>query len=101
MLSLHFIIRAAWGGWGRDDEENDDEEKDSSKADLSPANSSSNSSGSSWNGPASVSTLDREVFDVTNKLRTDPQSFIPKLEQMATEFDGNTWRPAGRTALRT
>ena len=101
MLSLHFIIRAAWGGWGSDDEENDEEEeKDSSKADLSPANSS-NSSGNSWNGPASVSTLDREVFDVTNKLRTDPQSFIPKLEQMATEFDGNTWRPAGRTALRT
>ena len=82
MLSIHFIARAAWGGWGSDDDEDEekDEEKDSRVSDLTPTNTGGNSGtsgGSSWNGPASVSSLDREVFDVTNRLRTDPQSFIP------------------------
>ena len=71
MMGIHFLVKAAWGGWGEDEEEEDEDK--SGIDDLTPVNNSGgNSSGSSWAGPASVSTLDREVFDVTNRLRTDP-----------------------------
>ena len=38
--------------------------------------------------PSDVSELDRAVFQATNRLRTDPKSFLPYLETRLTYFDG-------------
>lgn len=43
----------------------------------------------------------KEAIAATSKMRTDPQSFVPILEQMLGWFDGNTmWEP-GQTGLMT
>ena len=39
--------------------------------------------------PSGVSDLDWDVFEVTNQLRTDPQSFIPYLEERLMYFNGD------------
>ena len=54
----------------------------------------SSNSGSEVFGPVAgaspgVSDLDWQVFEETNRLRTDPQSFIPYLEERLQYFDGN------------
>ena len=38
--------------------------------------------------PSNVQKLDREIFEQMNKLRSDPRSFIPYLQEMLAQFDG-------------
>ena len=45
--------------------------------------------------PDTVSAVDKAVLVATNKIRTNPTSFVAKLQQRVTEFSGNVWRPAG------
>lgn len=46
--------------------------------------------------------MDIQVFKWQNKMRTDPQSFIPDLEAMLPRFDGLTYnRPNNPVALST
>ena len=51
----------------------------------------------------STNKFDREVFKFHNKMRTNPQSFIPHLEEMLTRFDGNLLKkgPGQSYNLRT
>ena len=39
-----------------------------------------------------ISQIDRSVFSVTNRLRSDPSSFIPLLQERLTYYEG-----AGKT----
>ena len=47
-----------------------------------------------------MSELDWSIFEVTNKLRTDPTYFVPLLEDRIQYFDENNvlWVP-GRNGL--
>ena len=50
----------------------------------------------------SSNNFDLEVFKYHNQMRTNPQSFIPHLEEMLTRFDGNVLkRPGESKNLRT
>ena len=51
--------------------------------------------------PADVQELDRQVFELANRLRADPRSFIPYLQEMLGRFDGDSLRQPGKTTLRT
>ena len=35
-----------------------------------------------------ISQIDRSVFSVTNRLRSDPSSFIPLLQERLTYYEG-------------
>jgi uncharacterized protein YkwD len=50
---------------------------------------------------AEVNEIDRQIFDLVNKLRTDPKSFVPHLQEMAKRFDGFLMKQPGKTTLRT
>ena len=41
--------------------------------------------------PKTVSKIDKKIFQVTNKMRRKPQSFIKKFKKYATQFDGKMW----------
>jgi hypothetical protein len=50
-------------------------------------------------GPTS---LDREIFDLINQIRTNPKSFAPHLENIITKYTGNILsREEGKTRLKT
>ena len=51
--------------------------------------------------PAEVSMFDRSVFAVTNRLRSDPSSFIPLLQERLTYFDGDVLRLPGKQPIRS
>ena len=51
--------------------------------------------------PRDVPDLDRQVFELQNKLRADPRSFIPYLQEMLSRFDGDLLKQPGKTTLRT
>lgn len=38
-----------------------------------------------------------DAFEVQNKLRTDPKSYIPKLEKMLKYFKGKVYKPPGES----
>ena len=46
--------------------------------------------------PSSVPAIDKEIFEIENKMRTDPQSFVPKYEEYLTQFEGNMWHKPGQ-----
>lgn len=37
-------------------------------------------------------TFERELLDLHNQIRQDPQSFVPELENILAEFDGTRFR---------
>ena len=43
-----------------------------------------------------ISEIDHEVVEITNKLRTDPKSYIPELQVMIGQFDGLILRRPGK-----
>ena len=45
--------------------------------------------------PADVDDLEWSVFEATNKLRQNPQSFIPYLEERLSRFVGNIYYASG------
>ena len=51
--------------------------------------------------PSDVQELDRQIFELANRLRGDPRSFIPYLQEMLGRFDGDSLRQPGKTTLRT
>ena len=51
--------------------------------------------------PADVAELDWSVYIVQNKLRTEPASFIPYLEEMLTYFDGKILKVPGKIQITT
>ena len=42
--------------------------------------------------PSDVQELDRQIFELANRLRGDPRSFIPYLQEMLGRFDGDSLR---------
>ena len=53
-----------------------------------------------------ISQLDRSVFSVTNRLRSDPSSFIPLLQERLNYYEGGQTdkkilRLPGKTPIRT
>ena len=51
--------------------------------------------------PGDVSEMDRQIFEVQNKIRTDPRSCIPHLQEMLNRFEGDLLKQPGKTTLRT
>lgn len=51
--------------------------------------------------PADVSEIDRQIFELVNKVRTDPKSLIKSLEEQVNRFDGFLMKQPGKTTLRT
>ena len=51
--------------------------------------------------PRDVSENDAQIFDLMNKLRDDPKSFIPHLQEMLGRFEGDMLKQPGKTTLRT
>ena len=47
------------------------------------------------------SKIAKQVFEAHNKVRKDPKSFIPKLEEKLKYFEGNLLKIPGKIALRT
>lgn len=45
--------------------------------------------------------VDKEIFALLNKTRAEPQSFIPYLQTMLGQFDGDVLKREGKTNLRT
>jgi len=50
---------------------------------------------------STTSTLISEIIEAHNKIRTDPQSFIPILEERLSQFDGKYIKRPGMNDLRT
>lgn len=48
-----------------------------------------------------VPKLDKEIFSMINKVREDPKSFIPQLEKLLLQLDGDVIRREGKTNIRT
>jgi hypothetical protein len=50
-----------------------------------------------------ASDFDRDIFALTNQIRTDPQSFIPALQEYADKFQDEVYvrRGAGRSKIKT
>lgn len=51
--------------------------------------------------PRDVQQIDQEIFELTNRLRADPRSFIPLLQEMLSRFEGDLLKQPGKTTLRT
>lgn len=51
--------------------------------------------------PEDVDEMDRQIFDLVNKVRTDPKSLIKSLEEQINRFDGFLMKQPGKTTLRT
>ena len=51
--------------------------------------------------PRDVQQLDSEIYELQNRLRADPRSFIPYLQEMLNRFEGDLLRQPGKTTLRT
>lgn len=48
-----------------------------------------------------VNEMDRQIFELINKARANPQEFIPHLQQMESRFEGFLMKQPGKTTLRT
>ena len=49
-----------------------------------------------------MSELDRQIFAETNRLRTNPRSFIPDLQERLSYYDGDVLKMPGADAnIRT
>lgn len=51
--------------------------------------------------PADVDEMDRQIFDLVNKVRSDPKSLVKSLEEQINRFDGFLMKQPGKTTLRT
>ena len=51
--------------------------------------------------PRDVRDLDKQIFELQNKLRSDPRSFIPYLQEWLGRFEGDLLKQPGKTTLRT
>lgn len=45
--------------------------------------------------------MDRQIFELVNKVRSNPHEFIPHLQQMESRFEGFLMKQPGKTTLRT
>ena len=45
--------------------------------------------------------IDKELFTLLNKTRADPASFVPHLQKLLENFDGEVLKREGKTNLRT
>lgn len=45
--------------------------------------------------------MDREIFNLINKVRGDPKDFIPFLEDLITRYDGLCIKQQGKVTIRT
>ena len=45
--------------------------------------------------------VDKEIFTLLNKVRAEPTSFVPYLQKMLEQFDGDVLKREGKTNLRT
>lgn len=45
--------------------------------------------------------IDKQLFVLLNKTRADPPSFIPHLQKLLEQFDGEVLKREGKTNLRT
>ncbi len=50
---------------------------------------------------AVATKVDKEIFTLLNQVRANPQSFIPSLQKMLDQFDGDVLKREGKTNLRT
>ena len=52
--------------------------------------------------PRGTQELDREIFELMNRVRTDPKAFVPHLQDMIGRFEANNLlKQPGKTTLRT
>jgi uncharacterized protein YkwD len=45
--------------------------------------------------------VDKDLFALLNTTRANPQSFVPHLQKMLEQFDGDVLKREGKTNLRT
>ena len=50
---------------------------------------------------AVATKVDKELYALLNKTRADPHSFIPSLQKLLEQFDGEVLKREGKTNLRT
>lgn len=50
---------------------------------------------------AIATKMDMEIFTLLNKVRADPPSFVPYLQKLLDQFDGEILKREGKTNLRT
>jgi uncharacterized protein YkwD len=50
---------------------------------------------------AVATKVDKDIFHMLNKVRADPQSFIPHLQKLLEQFEGDVLKREGKTNLRT
>ena len=48
-----------------------------------------------------VADMDRQIFELVNKARSNPQEFISHLQSMESRFEGFLMKQPGKTTLRT
>lgn len=51
--------------------------------------------------PVDVPEMDRQFFELQNQLRCNPRSFIPHLEQMLSQMEGNVIQRPGKPGIET
>jgi len=51
--------------------------------------------------PLNFEKLALDSFEAQNKVRSNPKSFIPLLEERLTLFKGNVWKKPGKTGIVT
>jgi hypothetical protein len=48
-----------------------------------------------------VAEMDRQIFELVNRVRSDPKLFVPHLQEMLGRFEGFLMKQPGKTTLRT
>ena len=51
--------------------------------------------------PADVAEMDKQIFELVNRVRCDPKLFVPHLQEMLGRFEGFLMKQPGKTTLRT
>jgi uncharacterized protein YkwD len=51
--------------------------------------------------PSDISEMDRQIFELINRVRSNPALFVPHLQEMQGKFEGYLMKQAGKTTLRT
>ena len=49
----------------------------------------------------SFDELEKEIFQLHNKIRSDPQSYIPKLKEYLKYFRNKIYHPPGEDPIQT
>ncbi len=50
---------------------------------------------------SSVPKLDKEILELLNKVRQDPKSFVPSLNKVLNQLDGEVIKREGKSNIRT